>query len=294
MVLDNLFWVMLIGAVSLWFLVNGLFFYVTRVNRSALSRQFANWLIVIGGVVFPTIVLGGLLTYGLFIMPDQRTPGQGLTLRVRGEQWWWRVEYWPEGAESPIISANEIRLPANRRSEIVLDAARVIHSFWIPALGGKMDMFPGRETRMSLAPERAGSWRGQCAEFCGTSHALMAFEVVAMPPDDFKRWLEAQAAPAKSPTTAAARRGARIFAREGCGACHAVRGTAARGAVGPDLTHVGSRLSLGAGTLGATLEDFETWITHTGTIKPEVEMPAYDHLNGADRSDLALYLKGLE
>lgn len=293
-VLGDLFWVMLAGAVVLWLLINGLFFYVTRINRAALSRRFANGLIVVGGVIFPTVVLGALLTWGLSIMPDQRAPGEGLTLRVTGEQWWWRVEYWPEGADAPIVAANEIRLPAGRRSEIVLNAGRVIHSFWIPALGGKMDMFPGRETRMSLLPEAPGNWRGQCAEFCGASHALMAFEVVAMPPDDFAAWLDAQAAPAAPPATVAAARGARVFAREGCGACHAVRGSQARGAVGPDLTHVGSRLSLGAGTLGTTLADFEQWVAHTGAIKPEVEMPGYDHLSTADLSDLAQYLKGLE
>ncbi len=298
-VLGDLFWVMLGGAIILWLLVNGLFFYVTRINRAALSRRFANGLIIVGGVIFPTVILGALLAYGLSIMPDQRAPGDGLTLRVTGEQWWWRVEYWPEGAEAPIISANEIRLPADQRSEIILDAGRVIHSFWIPALGGKMDMFPGRETRMSLHPEAPGHWRGQCAEFCGASHALMAFEVVAMAPDDFTLWLAAQEAPAARPTDPAAIRGAEVFTREGCGACHTVRGsdlpdTEARGAVGPDLTHVGSRLSLGAGTLGTTLEDFETWIAHTGAIKPEVEMPAYDHLSAGDLSDLAQYLKGLE
>lgn len=293
-VLGDLFWVMLIGAIVLWLLVNGLFFYVTRINRAAMSRRFANRLIVVGGVVFPTLVLGALLTYGLSIMPDQRAPGEGLTLRVTGEQWWWRVEYWPEGADAPIVAANEIRLPAGQRSEIVLGSARVIHSFWIPALGGKMDMFPGRETRMSLLPETPGTWRGQCAEFCGASHALMAFEVVAMPSEDFSEWLEAQATPAASPTTGAGARGARIFAREGCGACHTVRGTSARGAVGPDLTHVGGRLSLGAGTLDTTLADFETWVAHTGAVKPEVEMPGYDHLSATELSDLAQYLKGLE
>nr|WP_239494747.1 cytochrome c oxidase subunit II [Roseovarius amoyensis] len=293
-VLDDLFWVMLVGAVILWLLINGLFFYVTRINRAALSRRFANGLIVVGGVIFPTVVLGALLTYGLSIMPDQRAPGEGLTLRVTGEQWWWRVEYWPDGADAPIIAANEIRLPTGQRSEIVLDSARVIHSFWIPALGGKMDMFPGRESRMSLMPETPGRWRGQCAEFCGASHALMAFDVVAMPLADFTAWLQMQAAPARPPATDAAERGAQIFAREGCGACHAVRGTEARGAVGPDLTHVGSRLSLGAGTLKTTLTDFERWITHTGAIKPEVEMPAYDYLTDTDLSDLAQYLKGLE
>lgn len=293
-VLGQLFWVMFWGAVVLWLLVNGLFFYVTQINRAALSRRFANGLIVGGGVVLPTVLLGALLAYGLSLMPDQRAPGDGLTLRVTGEQWWWRVEYWPEGAAAPIVSANEIRLPAGVRSEVVLDAARVIHSFWIPALGGKMDMFPGRETRISLKPERPGNWRGQCAEYCGISHALMAFEAVAMPPDEFEAWLRRQAAPAAMPASESARNGARIFAREGCGACHTIRGTQARGAVGPDLTHVAGRLSLGAGTLGTGQADFERWIAHTDTVKPDVRMPSYGYLEPRDLADLATYLKGLE
>lgn len=293
-VLGDLFAVMLVGAAVLWLAMNGLFLYVTRINRSAMSRRVANGLIIGGGVVFPTVILGALLTYGLSIMPDQRAPGDGLTLRVRGEQWWWRVEYWPEDAQTPIVSANEIRLPVGERAEIRLDSARVIHSFWIPALGGKMDMFPGRETRLSLHPETPGVYRGQCAEFCGASHALMAFEVVAMPRPEFEDWLRGQAAPAAAPATPQAQRGARIFAREGCGGCHTVRGTPAQGAVGPDLTHVGSRLSLGAGILGTSIAEYERWLAHTGNLKPEVEMPAYDHLTPADRADLAHYLKGLQ
>ncbi|MFP7571061.1 c-type cytochrome [Marivita sp. S2033] len=293
-VLGELFWVMLAGAVVLWLAINGLFFYVMNINRAALSKRFANGLIVGGGIGLPVVVLTALLVYGLSIMPDQRAPGDGLTLRVTGEQWWWRVEYWPDGATAPIIAANEIRLPAGSRSEIVLNAARVIHSFWIPALGGKMDMFPGRETRMSLEPEVPGQYRGQCAEFCGASHALMAFEVVVMEPAAFDDWLAAQAEPAAPPDSAAGERGQALFAREGCGACHTVRGTDARGAVGPDLTHVGERHSIGAGTLGTTLEDFAAWVAHAGDIKPEVEMPAYSHLSRDEQTDLAQYLKGLK
>lgn len=285
---------MLGGAVVLWLAVNGLFFYVMQIDRRALSRRFANVLIVAGGIGLPLVVLSALLVYGLSIMPDQRAPGDGLTLRVTGEQWWWRVEYWPEGADAPIVAANEIRLPAERRSEIVLGAARVIHSFWIPALGGKMDMFPGRETRLSLKPGQPGRYRGQCAEFCGASHALMAFEVEVMQEAAFADWLRAQAAPAAPPATDAARRGARIFAREGCGACHTVRGTQATGRVGPDLTHVGSRHSLGAGTLGTAPGDFARWVAHAGALKPEARMPRYDHLSTSELSDLAQYLKGLK
>ena len=293
-VLAQLFWVMFAGALVLWLLLNGLFFYVTRVKPQESYRRYANTLIVGGGLVLPTLLVGGLLFYGLSILPDQRQPGDGLTIRIRGEQWWWRVEYWPEGAERPVVAANEVRLPVGERVAFVLDAKRVIHSFWIPALGGKMDMFPGRETFVSLKATEAGTYRGQCAEFCGASHAWMAFEAVALPPDEFRAWLEAEAAPAAIPASNDAQEGAQIFSREGCGACHSIRGTDHVGQVGPDLTHVGSRKSLGAGRLGATLDDFELWLSHTGELKPEVEMPTYTHLPADELALLAVYLKGLQ
>lgn len=289
-----LFFTMLTGAVVLWIALNGLFFFVTRVHTVKMSASLANWLIIGGGLVLPTVLLGVLLVWGLGMLPDQRQAGDGLTIRVTAEQWWWRVEYWPEGAEAPVTSANEIRLPVGERVEFRLDSKSFIHSFWIPALGGKMDMFPGRETRMSLKAVEPGVFRGQCAEFCGASHAWMAFEAVAMTPEDFTAWLEAEAGDAATPEGEVAQAGAAIFAREGCGACHTVRGTQHVGRVGPDLTHVGGRLSLGAGRLGVRLEDFALWVKHTGDLKPEVEMPEYDHLDDGELTALATYLEGLE
>ena len=219
--------------------------------------------------------------------------GDGLVIRVTGEQWWWRVEYWPEGADTPVVTANEIRLPVGQRTELHLTSDKVIHSFWIPALGGKMDMFPGRETMISLAPEKVGTYRGQCAEFCGASHAWMAFAAVVMEEEAFDLWLADEAADARPPASDAAMRGEQVFFSEGCGACHTVRGTEAVGLVGPDLTHVGSRQTLGAGRMRVTLEDLSAWITHTDVLKPEVKMPSYD-LAPEHLSDLAVYLKGLK
>lgn len=293
-VLARLFWIMFVGAAVLWIAVNGLFFYTSRVRRGGFDTKWTAPLIVGGGVILPLVVIVPLLTYGLAIMPDQRAPGEGLRVEVTGEQWWWRVTYHPADGGAPVVSANEIRLPAGQRTAFHLGAAEVIHSFWVPALGGKLDMFPGRETVLTLRPETPGVYRGQCAEFCGLSHAWMAFEVVVMPPEEFDAWLAAEAAEARAPQTEAARRGAAIFDAEGCGACHAVRGTPAVGEVGPDLTHVGSRLSLGAGRLNTELEDFARWIAHTGDLKPGVEMPDYDHLTPEALADLSHYLKGLE
>ncbi|MFD1343115.1 cytochrome c oxidase subunit II [Litorisediminicola beolgyonensis] len=292
-VLADLFWVMLIGAVILWVAMNGLVIYVTRISPRQFSHRSAETLIIGGGIVFPTVVLAALLSYALSEMPRQREPGEGLTVRVVGESWWWRVAYTPDGAEAPILSANEIRLPAGRRSEIELAANGVIHSFWIPALGGKTDMIPGRETRMSLKPEEPGTYRGQCAEFCGLSHAKMAFGAVVMTEEDFTAWLEREAAPAAEPEGPEAIRGAAIFAAQGCGACHAVRGTEAQGLVGPDLTHMGSRTTLAAGILPMERAALIDWVRKPDAIKPGARMPGYDHLSDEDLSALAAYLEGL-
>src|SRR5690606_18105558 len=126
-----------------------------------------------------------------------RAAGDGLTVAVSGEQWWWRVDYRTADGNGVVRSANEIRLPAGRRVELVLDSPDVIHSFWIPPLGGKMDMIPGRTTRLVLEPERPGSYRGACAEYCGLSHALMAFSVEVMESAAFDEWLAREAAPAR-------------------------------------------------------------------------------------------------
>ncbi len=289
----TLFHVLLVGAVVLWILVNGIFFYVTRLNPRPLSRRAAETLIIGGGILFPTIVLGILLAWSMSLMSSQRELGNApVSVSVTGEQWWWRVQYRREDG-SLLASANELRLPAGERTEVTLTSNKVIHSFWVPALAGKMDMFPGRVTRLALQPETTGTYRGQCAEFCGTSHALMAFQVVVMEPNDFERWLDDQAAPAKEPEEALALEGRQVFLREGCGACNTVRGTPAAGTTGPDLTHVGGRTTLGAGILPTTPDAFTRWIQHTESIKPDVYMPSYEHLEQSVLEALGHYLKGL-
>ncbi len=293
-VLADLFWIMLAGAVLLWVLLNGLIYVVTHVAPRPLSPRAAEALIIGGGVVLPLIVLGALLAYALSEMPRQREKGTGLRVEVTGHQFWWRVAYWPEGATAPVMAANELRLPTGQRSEITLNAEKVIHSFWVPALGGKTDMIPGRQTRMSLEPTLTGEYRGQCTEFCGESHALMAFGAVVMTPEEFDAWLAREAAPAAPPATEAAARGAALFLAQGCGGCHAVRGTEAEGQVGPDLTHLASRVTLAAGILPMTQEALRDWLRDPAAIKPGVEMPGYGHLSEAQLSDLAAYLGGLE
>ncbi len=292
--LSHLFYVLLAGAVVLWLAMNGLMLWVWRIDPRPMSPKRARLLIFAGGIVFPTCVLSALLVWGLSIMPDQRAPGEGLRVEVTGEQWWFRVHYWPEGATEPIRSANEIVLPVGARSEITLKADQVIHSFWLPSLAGKTDMIPGRVTRMSMEPTEPGEFRGQCAEFCGDSHAWMAFTAKTMTPEAFDAWLAAEAGPAAPPEGELAEAGRQAFLAQGCGGCHAIRGTPARGRVGPDLTHLASRLSLAAGALPMTEAALARWIANPAAVKPGAKMPAYDHLAPDTIRAMAAYLKGLE
>jgi cytochrome c oxidase subunit II len=155
-------------------------------------------------------------------------------------------------------------------------------------------MIPGRRNRLALEPTRTGVFRGACAEYCGTSHALMSFYVVVQEKADFAAWLEQQQAPAQPPVQALAKRGHELFLANGCGACHTVRGTPADGVVGPDLTHVGSRVSLGAGILPNEPDAFSRWIARTEEVKPGVHMPAFGMLPAEDLQALAVFLEGLQ
>jgi cytochrome c oxidase subunit II len=289
----GLFNVMTVGAFVVWTAVVVIAVYTLHVGESH-SQQAANLLIIGGGVVAPTIVLGALIAYGMPLVPKVLMLGanDGLSIHVTAKQWWWRVRYrTPDGL---IETANELRLPVGRRVELELTSPDVIHSFWVPSLAGKMDMIPGRVTRLALEPTQTGTFRGTCAEYCGASHALMAFSVVVMEPDAFGAWLQAQRRPASSPRDSLRVRGEEAFMANGCTACHTIRGTRAVGAIGPDLTHVGSRRRLAAETLPNDREGLVRWIAQTDHIKPGAHMPAFRALGPDDLSAIAAYLGGLQ
>lgn len=291
----ELFWWMAGGAALVWVGVVWLTLSALRGRAASQTARQASIYIIGGGVVVPTAILAALLVYGLGMLPSLLAPAPDGTLRiaVTGEQWWWRVRYHPP-VGAPIDLANEIRLPVGEPVEFELDSPDVIHSFWIPALGGKMDMIPGRRTRLLLEPTRTGTFRGVCAEYCGTAHALMAFDVVVMEEAEFKQWLERQRAPAPEPVDPHAAFGRELFFANGCAACHAVRGTQARAVIGPDLTHVGSRLSLGAGIVPNDPDGFIRWLAHTDEVKPGVLMPHFGMLPPEELDALATYLEALK
>jgi cytochrome c oxidase subunit 2 len=288
----QLFNVMAFGALIVWIAVVAIAVYTMRVGESH-SQRAANLLILGGGVIAPTVVLGALIAYGMPLVPTVLMAGAdgGLSIHVTAKQWWWRVQYrTPSGF---VETANELRLPVSERVELELASPDVIHSLWVPSLAGKMDMIPGRRTRLALEPTRIGTFRGACAEYCGASHAFMAFSVVVMEAEAFGAWLESQARPAPAPAEPLMMRGEAAFMANGCTACHTIRGTPAAGVIGPDLTHVGSRGRIAAETLPNDRDALVRWIAQTDSVKPGVHMPAFRALGTDDLSALAAYLGGL-
>jgi len=292
--LADLFWLLTLGALVIWTLAVALWIWGVYFARRPLGPRGRRLLLVGGGAVVPTVLLAGVLSYSLAMLPDilEPAPEGSLRIEVIGHQWWWRVRYIPPDGE-PVEAANEVRLPVGEPVRLDLESRDVIHSFWIPPLGGKMDMIPGRRTTLSLLPTETGTFRGACAEYCGSAHALMALVVVVQDPDEFDQWLAAERSPAGPVQGAQQQRGQGVFLSSGCGACHAVRGTPADGTVGPDLTHVGGRLSLGAGTLDTTRESFRRFVAETEQVKPSVRMPSFGMLPGAELDAIAAYLESL-
>jgi cytochrome c oxidase subunit 2 len=216
----------------------------------------------------------------------------GLTVRLVGHQFWWEIQYEDADPSRVVTTANELHVPVGQPVTLKLDSTDVIHSFWIPSLSGKEDLIPGRQNLLQIRVERAGVYRGQCAEFCGWQHAHMGLLVVASPPDEFGRWRDAQLASAEPPATPERQRGHDVFMSRPCMMCHAISGTEAGGRVGPDLTHVASRRTLAAGTLPMGRGPLGAWITDPQGIKPGSHMPNM-RIEPAELEDLISYLESL-
>jgi cytochrome c oxidase subunit 2 len=217
-----------------------------------------------------------------------------LKIKVTAQQWWWKVEYDdPLNPSHHLTTANELHLPLDRPADIELQAADVIHSFWIPNLHGKEDLIPGRTNHIIITPRRAGLYRGQCAEFCGLQHTNMAIDATVQRPQDFDAWWAQSLTPAKPPATATQAFGQQVFTTRACGMCHAIAGTDASGQVAPDLTHLASRSSLAAGSLPYSRANLARWIANPQAIKPGSNMPAVP-LEPAEMTAVVDYLDSLK
>jgi cytochrome c oxidase subunit 2 len=263
--------------------------------RWRLPKPAARWMVAGGGVVLPALVLPALLVASLRIpWPFAEERDGAFTVDVVAWQFWWEFRYPnPDAGGPPIVTANELHIPVGVPVRFRLTTSDVIHSFWIPTLGGKVDMIPGRTNYALLRADAPGDFRGACFEFCGLQHANMAFTVRALPPAEWQAWLRREAAPATAPVSEEALRGREIFIASGCGSCHAVRGHGAEGGTGPDLTHVASRATIGAGILPNTRASLTGWIAATQQIKPGANMPSFNGLTGPELHALATYLEGL-
>lgn len=285
-IIARLFWWMAGGALAIWLLV--MFLSLWAIRSPQIPAEKTRLLLIGGGTVVPFLLLTTLLGFGLSEMPALVNKGspEEPHIRITGEQYWWRVQYvLPDGRS--FETANEVWLPLGRRISFYLESKDVVHSFWIPALGGKVDMIPGRTTHLALEPTRTGVFGGWCAEYCGLSHARMRFVARVVEPEAFTSWVEQQLQP--SPPSRDA--GTHLFVSTGCGACHTVRGTPADGLIGPDLTHVGSREAVGAGILPNESQGFAEFLTHVSHLKPESQMPTFDMLPASDIRLLAEYLE---
>lgn len=222
-------------------------------------------LVALFGLLFASVATGRAL--------DTLRSPEALRIQVTASQWWWDIQYDNAIPSLRVTAANEIHIPVGRAIRFDLLSTDVIHSLWIPNLQGKIDLVPGRRNELWLRADLPGIYRGQCAEFCGLQHARMALVVVAQTPDDFERWLAGNRTPAPPPATPEQQRGKDVVERGPCAMCHTIAGTLAGGRTAPDLTHIGSRSTLGAGTLPNTRGHLAGWIADPQGIKPGNRMP---------------------
>jgi cytochrome c oxidase subunit 2 len=295
--ITHLWWVMLVGAtIGFGSIVLLLFLGWARRNRPGLpgggSERRETGLVVLLGVVIPVTVLILLFVYSnVFVMRSTAAPRPGttsLTIRVIGHQWFWEFRYPGTNA----VTANEIHIPVGVRVDLVGTTADVIHSIWVPELNRKVDLIPGRVNRILLEADHPGRFRGQCSEFCGLQHAHMAVGVIAEPRAQFRAWLANQARPARTPTTSLEQQGLGVFLSQACSGCHAIRGTSARGRIGPDLTHLASRQTLAALTIPNDPSELRSWIANPQHAKPGAKMPALP-LDEAELRAVVAYLESL-
>jgi cytochrome c oxidase subunit II len=291
--ITTLGWIMFVGsAIGLAVVATLLLLGWIRRRRAALpyggDERTATGLVIGLGIGVPIVVLSALFVYSnIFVVRSTAAPNlrsTSLTVKVIGHQFWWELRY--PGANA--VTANELHIPTRTRVDVEGSTADVIHSFWVPELNRKIDLIPGHVSRVLLYANRPGEYRGKCAEFCGLQHAHMDVIVFAQPRAQFDSWLRAQAAPAR----ATSMRGESVFVDNACANCHQIRGTAARGQVGPDLTHVASRTTLAAGTIANDRAHLEEWVHDPQHPKPGNKMPQVQ-LSPQDLHAVVDYLEAL-
>lgn len=244
--------------------------------------------IVVTVVILLAIIVGTFQFSTTLVMANEKAD-----IEVVGKLWWWEVIYYDEEGQVLFKTANEIHIPIDKKVRLRLTTDNVIHSFWVPSLGGKADMIPGRPNYLTLEAQTEGIYRGQCAEYCGLQHTFMAFHVVVEPEDQYQDWLLAQQETAPRPQTSLAEHGAKVFIEAKCMNCHTIRGFSEKSEIGPDLTHLMSRQMLASGTIPNNKGHLSGWIADPEGVKPSALMPGL-RLKSEDFKALIHYLESLK
>ena len=268
----RLFWIIFWLALVVFVLVGGWLLYtVIRFRRKPgqgiPAQVHGNTKLEIAWTIVPIVMLAILAvpTVATQFYISDPPEGDVLEINVKAHQWWWELEY----PDSGVVTSNEIHVPVGKAVKVNLTSNDVLHSFWIPKLAGKLDIIPGKTLSMWFQADEVGEYFGQCAEFCGQSHAWMKFRVLADTPEDFEAWKQAQLTDSAQPTTDAETQGSTLFLSKACIACHTISGVpGAAGILGPNMTHVGSRTTLAAGIMDMNESNLREWIIDPEKIKP--------------------------
>ncbi len=298
----------LIAIVVMWLLIA----IAMKKNPGTLEEHMpvdvggGNAWVAIGGIAIPLLVLSIFFFLGLDLLADFPIHGDhgamGMNsatakstpdILIIGHQWWWEIHYL-EDPNHPVVSANEVHIPANRPVNIELRSADVIHSFWVPALHGKVDLLPGSVNFIRVEASEPGSYVGQCAVYCGKQHANMHILLIAQKPAEFDAWLANQSKPSVEPSDPDAATGKQAFLAGPCSRCHTVRGIPSDGKFGPDLTHIGSRQEVGANSFPNNKAYLEGWVTNAQSLKPGCKMPRITQYDGEQLRTLVAYLRELQ
>jgi cytochrome c oxidase subunit 2 len=294
--LDSLFWQIFWWAVGVFVVVEAILIYTiirfrARPGGERPKPVHGHTGLELGWTIAPALILVAIAipTIQTIFVVDKPSPEEAdLTIEVIGRQWWWEFRY----PELGIITANEAHVPVGQTVDLRLRSADVLHSFWVPRLGGKRDLVPGRENFLWFRPDSVGVFWGQCAEYCGTSHALMSLRFVVDDASDFDAWVATNQATAVTASERPASQGRNVFMTNACISCHTIRGTQAQGVLGPDLTHVGSRLTIAAGVLDNNAANLARWIGNPQDVKPGSLMPNMG-LTEQQVEQLVAYLQSL-
>ncbi|MCS7207084.1 MAG: cytochrome c oxidase subunit II [Dehalococcoidia bacterium] len=290
----GLYWLLIgaaafVGVVVIAMLLYAFFRFRHRPGAGEPQEVHGNTRLEIAWFLIPTIIvlIVAIPSWRTIFRFGQAPPPNALQVQVVAHQWWWEFRYLnhrgPDG--NPIVSGNELYLPVGQPVALTLVSSDVIHSFWVPRLAGKMDANPGVTTRLTFTPHETGTFYGQCAEFCGLSHALMRFRVKVLPAEEFQQWVQRRQAHTLPPLVGDVQRGWEVFQARGCNACHTIDGTSARGIIGPNLTGMASRDGIAAMALPNTPEAMARWLRNPPAVKAGAKMP---NLNLTDEEISAL------